>query len=70
MSSYDERPWLALYGDQPADYAIEFDDALAMFRAGAQRDPDGVALQYFDGAVTRRELDEMTDALAAGLLAE
>ncbi len=69
MSDYDDRPWLARYGDQPADYAIEFDDALSMFRAGVDRDPDGVALRYFDGAVTRRELDETTDALAAGLLA-
>ncbi|WP_369254883.1 AMP-binding protein [Geodermatophilus amargosae] len=69
MSVYDDRPWLALYGDQPADYEIEFDDALSMFRAGVQRDPDGDALRYFDGVVVRRELDEMTDALAAGLLA-
>jgi long-chain acyl-CoA synthetase len=69
VSVYDERPWLALYGDQPADYEIEFDDALSMFRAGVQRDPDGDALRYFDGTVVRRELDEMTDALAAGLLA-
>jgi long-chain acyl-CoA synthetase len=69
VSVYDERPWLALYGDQPADYTIEFDDALAMYRAGVAADPDGVALQYFDGTVTRRELDELTDGLAAGLLA-
>jgi long-chain acyl-CoA synthetase len=68
MSVYDERPWLALYGDQPADYEIEFGDALSMFRAGVARDPDGDALRYFDGTVVRRELDEMTDALAAGLL--
>ncbi|MGY1827730.1 MULTISPECIES: AMP-binding protein [unclassified Blastococcus] len=69
MSAYDERPWLALYGDQPADYAIEFETALEMFRAGVERDPDGVALRYFDGAITRRELDELSDALAVGLLA-
>jgi long-chain acyl-CoA synthetase len=69
MSAYDQRPWLARYGDQPADYEIEFDDALTMFRAGVERDPDGVALQYFDGSVSRRELDELSDALAAGLLA-
>ncbi|PWW24045.1 long-chain acyl-CoA synthetase [Geodermatophilus normandii] len=68
MSVYDDRPWLALYGDQPADYDIEFDDALSMFRAGVERDPDGDALRYFDGTVVRRELDEATDALAAGLL--
>ncbi|PRY48715.1 long-chain acyl-CoA synthetase [Geodermatophilus tzadiensis] len=68
MSVYDKRPWLARYGDQPADYDLEFDDALSMFRAGVQRDPDGDALRYFDGTVVRRDLDATTDALAAGLL--
>ncbi len=69
MSVYDDRPWLARYGDAPADLDIEFDDALAMFRAGVAADPDGVALRYFDGSLTRRELDELSDGLAAGLLA-
>ncbi|SDN34354.1 long-chain acyl-CoA synthetase [Geodermatophilus siccatus] len=69
MSDYDERPWLARYGDQPADYEIEFGDALSMFRAGLARDPSGDALRYFDGVVSRRELDELSDALASGLLA-
>src|SRR3954463_5407398 len=69
MSVYDERPWLALYGDQPADYSIEFGNALEMFRAGVARDPSAVALTYFDGGITRQELDELSDGLAAGLLA-
>jgi long-chain acyl-CoA synthetase len=69
VSAYDERPWLALYGDQPADYDIEFDDALDMFRAGVAKDPSAVALRYFDGVLTRQELDELSDGLAAGLLA-
>ncbi len=69
MSDYDDRPWLALYGDQPADYDIEFDDALDMFRAGVAKDPSAVALRYFDGVLTRQELDELSDGLAAGLLA-
>src|SRR6476620_11812702 len=69
MSAYDERPWLSLYGDQPPDYTLEFDNALDMFRAGVERDPDGVALQYFDGSISRRELDELSDGLASGLLA-
>src|SRR3954464_13450348 len=69
MSAYDERPWLALYGDSPADYTLEFDNALDMFRAGVARDPAAVALQYFDGSISRQELDELSDALAAGLLA-
>src|SRR5215210_3778532 len=69
MSAYDERPWLALYGDQPADYEVELDNALDMFRAGVAQDPLAVALQYFDGSITRQELDELSDALAGGLLA-
>ena len=69
MSAYDERPWLALYGDVPPDLEIEFPDALSMFRDGLRRDPDGVALRYFDGVITRRELDAQSDALASALLA-
>jgi len=69
VSAYDERPWLARYGDQPADYEIEYGSALEMFRAGLAKDPDGPALVYFDGSISRRELDELSDALAAGLLA-
>ncbi|MCZ2857276.1 AMP-binding protein [Blastococcus sp. VKM Ac-2987] len=69
MSAYDERPWLKLYGDQPADYTIEFETALEMFRAGVTRDPGAVALRYFDGMITRQELDELSDGLATGLLA-
>jgi len=69
MSAYDDRPWLALYGDQPPDYDIEFDSALDMFRAGVAKDPSAVALRYFDGVITRQELDELSDGLATGLLA-
>jgi long-chain acyl-CoA synthetase len=70
MTTYTDRPWLALYEEgQPADYEIEFDNALEMFRAGLARDPDGDALKYFDGTLSRQELDRLSDALAAGLLA-
>ena len=69
MSAYDDRPWLGLYNKQPDDYELEFDTALEMFRAGVAADPDGAALCYFDGVITRRELDELSDALACGLLA-
>lgn len=68
MSIYDERPWLELYGDQKADYELEFPNALEMFQAGLAADPDGVAIRYFDGVITRAELDAQSDALAAGLL--
>ncbi len=68
MSVYDERPWLELYGGQKADYELEFPSALEMFEAGLAADPDGVAIRYFDGVITRAELDELSDALAVGLL--
>jgi hypothetical protein len=49
VSAYDARPWLALYGDQPADYDIEFDNALDMFRAGLAKDPGGDAVGVLPG---------------------
>ena len=69
MSAYDDRPWLGLYGDSPADVQPEHTDALTMFRAGVSADPTGDAVRYFDGVLTRRELDEQSDALASALLA-
>jgi long-chain acyl-CoA synthetase len=69
MSVYDEKPWLSLYAEgQPAELAREFDDALAMFKAAVARNPAGDAVRYFDGRITLRELDELSDAFAAGLL--
>ncbi|MCW2501295.1 MAG: fadD [Frankiales bacterium] len=69
MSAYDDRPWLGLYRDQPSDMQPEHADALSMFKAGLAADPAGVAIKYFDGVLTRQELDEKSDALAAALLA-
>lgn len=68
-SIYDERPWLARYEEgQPHDLELEHTDALSMFRAALERNPDGDALRYFDGRITVRELDELSDAFAVGLL--
>ena len=69
MGAYDDRPWLGLYGDQPADLPLEHANALEMFQAGLAADPSGVAIKYFDGVLSRRELDEQSDALASALLA-
>ncbi|MFJ8818376.1 class I adenylate-forming enzyme family protein [Amycolatopsis thermoflava] len=68
MSVYDDRPWLARYAPgQPAGITVEHESALAMFRASVARDPDGDILRYFGGRITLRELDELTDAFAAGI---
>jgi long-chain acyl-CoA synthetase len=70
VSEYDERPWLALYDrGQPAHLDVEHPSALDMFRASVERAPDCPALLYFDGVVTFRELDRLSDAFAAGLAA-
>jgi len=69
MGVYAERPWLHLYGEgQPPDITPEYPDALSMFAASVARNPDGDAVRYFDGRITYRELDELTDAFAVALL--
>jgi long-chain acyl-CoA synthetase len=71
MSIYDDKPWLARYDEgQPADIAPEYGNALAMFKATVARTPEGNALRYFDGRISFRQLDELTDAFAAGITAE
>jgi long-chain acyl-CoA synthetase len=68
MSIYDQRPWLARYDTgQPHDIEVEFGSVLEMFGATVQRDPGAPVIRYFDGALSRRELDEMSAAFAAGL---
>ena len=69
MSAYDDRPWLALYGDQRADVDPDYENALEMFKAGVTADPSGAAIRYFDGVLTRQVLDDQSDALASALLA-
>ena len=65
---YGSKPWLARYAPgQPSSITVEFDSALDMFRAAVARDPDGEIIRYFDGRITLRELDALTDAFAAGI---
>ena len=66
---YGSKPWLARYAaGQPASITVEFDSALDMFRAAVARDPDGEIIRYFDGRISLRELDGLTDAFAAGIV--
>ena len=68
MSVYDQRPWLARYSPGiPADITIEYASALAMWKSAVARSPDATFLRYFDGSFTVRQVDEISDALAAGL---
>jgi long-chain acyl-CoA synthetase len=67
VSAYDERPWLGRY--RPGDVtglAVEYGDAMEMFRASLRRAPDAVLVRYFGTDLTVAEVDGITDALAAG----
>jgi long-chain acyl-CoA synthetase len=68
VTTYTERPWLALYRDGTrADITAEFDTMLDLFRATVSRAPDAVAIRYFDGSLTFADLDARSDALAVSL---
>jgi long-chain acyl-CoA synthetase len=68
MSAYDEKVWLSQYSPNQLDGGtVGFDDAVAMFKATVDRAPDHDLIRYFDGRITARELDELSDAFAAGI---
>ncbi|MEU1516552.1 AMP-binding protein [Streptomyces sp. NPDC005811] len=68
-SHYAAKPWVALLDDvqrapiDPADSLVE-----ALRRSVAEA-PDRTALAYFDGRLTYRELDELSDSVAGHLAA-
>jgi long-chain acyl-CoA synthetase len=69
MSIYDEKPWLNSYAPgQPAEIICEHVDGLSMFRAVVARNPDADAIRYFGTCISYRELDALSDALAAALV--
>ncbi|MFJ6539713.1 class I adenylate-forming enzyme family protein [Streptomyces sp. NPDC091385] len=51
--------------ENPAAGLPRHDSLLSAWQARVVGNPDGVALRYFDGALSARELDSATDALAA-----
>ncbi|MER5391181.1 AMP-binding protein [Saccharopolyspora sp. NPDC002686] len=67
MSSYAQRPWLAHYGNLPADIEVEHGTALDLFRAAVARAPGTAAIRYFDGQLTLADVDSASDALAVAL---
>jgi len=70
MSIYDERPWLARYdAGQPTDIGVEHETALAMFQACVRLDPGAPMIRYFDGVLSRQDLDDAAGAFATALLA-
>ncbi|MGW1681354.1 class I adenylate-forming enzyme family protein [Saccharopolyspora sp. NPDC002376] len=65
VSPYDARPWLELYaGEIPETIEPRFGSLLEVFAAACREHPDRVATTYFDGRLSFRELDELSDGLA------
>ncbi len=70
MTVDETRPWLAEYPEGvPAELFPEFTDALRMFLSAVEREPERVAVSYFGGELTLRQLDRESDALASALVA-
>ncbi|MFQ5436031.1 MAG: AMP-binding protein, partial [Anaerolineae bacterium] len=68
--TYADKPWIKQY-DQGIPAAIEIPDyPLHQFLIdSAQKYPDHTAIIFKDKTLTYRQLDELTDAFAAGLAA-
>lgn len=66
---YEAKPWLSLYGKgQPSELTLEFNTMLDVVNSRAVSHPDVQLLKYFDSATTYRQFDELTDAVAVGLV--
>lgn len=65
---YAARPWLKQYGlGQPADLDVPDQSMLEAIARQAEAYPDFPLMKYFDGVISYRELDRMSDALAVAL---
>ena len=68
MTAAAAARWIAQYPEGlPADIVPAYGDALAMFRGTLASFPQGVAIAYFDGAISYAALDAMSDAFAGWL---
>jgi len=67
VTTYEARPWLKLYPDWvPPDLPLPQVSAIDQFRATVREHADRPAVYYFDTVLTYRELDRLSNALAAG----
>jgi long-chain acyl-CoA synthetase len=68
VSTYDEKPWLALYDEGKPDHIeLEHESGLDMFRAAVDRAGDRPLVRYFDAVLSGSEVDRLSDGLAVGL---
>ncbi|MDW6063830.1 AMP-binding protein [Streptomyces sp. FXJ1.4098] len=69
MTSYQDQPWLAQLNEVQRQPIRPRPSVLHAFRDAVRTRPDRAALAYFDGQVTYREADELSDGIAGHLAA-
>ncbi|WP_069868965.1 class I adenylate-forming enzyme family protein [Streptomyces malaysiensis] len=69
MTTYQDQPWLAQLTEKQRRTITPRPSPLHAFRDAVRSSPDHPALVYFDGRLTYREVDELSDGIA-GYLAE
>ncbi|WP_413100372.1 AMP-binding protein [Streptomyces sp. Inha503] len=69
MTTYQDQPWLAQLNEKQRRPIVPRPSPLHAFRDAVRTAPDHPALAYFDGRLTYREADELSDGVA-GHLAE
>ncbi|QRX91452.1 class I adenylate-forming enzyme family protein [Streptomyces noursei] len=69
MTTYQDKPWLALLTDAQRAPVQPPPSPLHAFRAAVRRAPDRTALAYFDGRIDYAEADALSDGLAGHLAA-
>lgn len=70
MTAYETRPWLKLYPAWvPPELPLADTTAIDQFRRTVGEHADRPAVYYFDTRITYRELDRLSNAMAAGLQA-
>ncbi|MFD5068758.1 class I adenylate-forming enzyme family protein [Streptomyces sp. NPDC058369] len=68
-SIYAAKPWLPLLSEAQRAPVHPAETLVHAFRASAARTPDHPALAYFDGRLSYRETDELSDSVAGHLAA-
>ncbi|CAL9566186.1 Long-chain-fatty-acid--CoA ligase [Streptomyces sp. enrichment culture] len=68
-SRYAAKPWLALLTDAQKAPVSPADSLVHALRRAASEAPDRTFLAYFDGRLTYRETDELSDSVAGHLAA-
>lgn len=69
VSGYAAQPWLALLNDVQRAPVSPADSLVHALRAAVEEVPDRPALAYFDGRLSYREVDELSDSVAGHLAA-